>query len=95
MKSFKNPDDASDFAVSSMLFASLNCSVFLRSRECQTSTFFSVNSLRMVAFLDQYSGRCLHWYAQSLKKDNVDLSVSPFPTNKNDGHLCHNFLIKL
>ena len=73
MKSFKNPDDDIDFAVSPMLFASLNFSVFLRSTECQTSTFFSVISLRMLASFDQYSGRCLHWYAQSLKKDRVDL----------------------
>lgn len=60
MKSFKKPDDASDFAVSSTLLASLNFSMFLRSTECQTTTFFSVNSLRIVDPLDQYSERCLH-----------------------------------
>ena len=47
MKSFKNPDDAIDFAVSSLFFPSLNFSAFLCSTECQTSTFFSVISLRM------------------------------------------------
>lgn len=47
MKSFKNADDAIDFAVSSMLFASLNFSLFLCSTECPTSTFFSVISLRL------------------------------------------------
>ena len=47
MKSFKYPDDDIDFAVSSMFFPSLNFSAFLCSSECQTSTFFSVISLRM------------------------------------------------
>ena len=60
MKSFKKPDGASDFVVSSTLLASVNFSMFLRSTECQTTTFFSVNSLRIVDPLDQYSERCLH-----------------------------------
>ena len=47
MKSFKYPDDAIDFAVSSMFFPSLNFSAFLCSSGCQTSTFFSVISVRM------------------------------------------------
>ena len=40
MKSFKNPEDAIDFAVSSMFFPSLKFSAFLCNTDCQTSAFF-------------------------------------------------------
>ena len=64
MKSFKNPEDAIDFAVSSMFFPSLNFSAFLCNTECQTSTFFSVISLRMFSLTnileDVYIGALGH-----------------------------------